>query len=176
MQHVVHELTSYAQWVGHREMRGHLQAWTSRAPLVADAPADSETVAVAGAVYRLTINIDVGHSRAIRSGRHPNRCDSNPHSSATPITTRSYPLDSRSTAATGELSSSTLNSTGTGWLASWKTRSTMFFASSDRTFAVRIGGTTCSTVTAAPLFRPMRLASSMASRSCRLPRYGTRTR
>src|SRR4029450_11600008 len=34
-----------------------------------------------GAMYRRTIINDDGHSRAIRSGRQPNRCDSSPHSS-----------------------------------------------------------------------------------------------
>ena len=36
-----------------------------------------------------TISSDVGAASAMRSGRRPNRCDSSPHSSDTPITTRS---------------------------------------------------------------------------------------
>ena len=36
-----------------------------------------------------TMSNDVGHASAIRSGRKPNRCDSSPHSSETPMTTRS---------------------------------------------------------------------------------------
>src|SRR5437016_456245 len=61
--------------------------------------------AACGASYRRTISSEVGQSRAIRCGRQPNSCDSSPHCSATPITTRSAFFASRKTAVTGDESS-----------------------------------------------------------------------
>src|SRR5437762_8621387 len=59
-----------------------------------------------------TISNDLGHSSAIRWRRKANNCDDNSHFSETPISTRSAFADSRSTASTGEWSSTMRNCTG----------------------------------------------------------------